>query len=77
MIEQLASELNQKNYTSNMIDDETGTTGKENKTFHCRYVTYGKPVNWLVGHQAVAHAQSNFLSKWIKLLLPYWAKSKT
>ena len=45
MIEQLASELNQKNYISIMIDGEMGITGKENKTFQCRYVKYGKPVN--------------------------------
>ena len=70
MIEQLASELNQKNYTSIMIDGETGITGKKNKTFQCRYVKYGKPVNWLVGHEAVANVQVNFLSNWIKLLLP-------
>ena len=62
MIEQLASELNQKNYISIMIDVETGITGKENKTFQCRYVKYGQPVNRLVGHEAVAHAQVNFLS---------------
>ena len=53
-----------------MTDGETGITGKENKTFQCRYIKYRKPVNWLVGHEAVAHAQVNFLSNWIKLLLP-------
>lgn len=63
MIEQLASELNQKNYITIMIDGEMGITGKENKTFQCRYVKYGKPVNWLVGHEEVAHAQVNFLSE--------------
>ena len=65
MTEQLASELNQKNYVSIMIDGATNASGKENETVHCRYVKNGQPVNRLVGHKAVAHAhpQGDFLSK--------------
>lgn len=65
MTEQQASELNQKNYVSIMIDGANDARGKEKETVHCRYVKDGQPVNRLVGHKAVAHAhaQGDFLSK--------------
>lgn len=62
MTEQLASEVNKKNYNSLMIDGATDASGKENETIHCRFVKDGQPVNRLVGHKAVAygHAQGKF-----------------
>lgn len=61
MTEQLALEVNRKNYNSLMIDGATDASGKENETIHCQFVKDGQPVNRLVGHKAVAygHAQGN------------------
>ena len=65
MTEQLAHEINAKNYRyiSIMIDGATDASGKENETVHCRFVKDGQPVNRLVGHKAVshAHAQGDFI----------------
>ncbi|XP_067017850.1 zinc finger protein 862-like [Acropora muricata] len=58
MTEELASEINEKNYISIMIDGATDTSGKENETVHCRFIKDGQPVNRLVGHKEVAHAHA-------------------
>ena len=58
MTEELAIEINEKNYISIMIDGATDVSGKENETVHCRFIKDGQPVNRLVGHREVAHAHA-------------------
>ena len=58
MTEVLASEINEKNYISIMIDGATDASGKENETVHCRFIKDGQPVNRLEGHKEVAHAHA-------------------
>ena len=53
--DQLASEVNEKEYLSIMIDGGTDFSGIENKTIHCQFLKDGKPVNRMVGHKAFAH----------------------
>ena len=56
--EELASEINEKNYISIMIDGATDASGKENEIVHCRFIKDGQPVNRLVGYKEVAHAHA-------------------
>ena len=58
MTEELASETNENNYISIMIDGATDASGKESKTVHCKFIKDGQPVNRLVGHKEVAHANA-------------------
>ena len=63
MTEELASEINEKNYISIMIDGATDASGKESKTVHCKFIKDGQPVNRLVGHKEVAnaHVQGDYI----------------
>ena len=58
MTEELASEINEKNYISIMIDGATDASVKKSKTVHCKFIKDGQPVNRLVGHNEVAHAHA-------------------
>lgn len=76
MTEQLAVEVSSKKYISLLIDGATDASKKENETVHCRYVKDGQSLNWLVGHNAVAHGrtQGKFLSKNWTLKKNLWNK---
>ena len=81
MTEELASEINEKNYISIMIDGATYASGKENETVHCRFIKDGQPVNRLVGHKEVAHthAQGDYILSIVRvneLSYIYQAKSR-
>ena len=54
--ERTAREINKSNYISVMADGATDAGGLENETVFCRYVLDGCPVNRLIGHKAVEHA---------------------
>ena len=56
--ERTAREINKSNYISVMADGATDAGGLENETVFCRYVLDGCPVNWLIGHKAVEHANA-------------------
>ena len=56
--ERTAREINKSNYISVMADGATDTGGLENETVFCRYVLDGCPVNRLIGHKAVEHANA-------------------
>ena len=53
-----AAEINQVSYISVMADGATDAGGIENETVFCRYVQDGRPVNRLIGHKAVEHANA-------------------
>lgn len=56
--ERTAREINKSNYISVMADGATDAGGLENETVFCRYVLDGCPVNRLIGHKAVEHANA-------------------
>ena len=56
--EELAAEIGKKNYISVMADGATDAGGIENETVFCRFVQDGRPINKLIGHKAVEHAQA-------------------
>lgn len=56
--ERTAREINKSNYISVMADRATDAGGLENETVFCRYVLDGCPVNRLIGHKAVEHANT-------------------
>ena len=56
--ERTAREINKSNYISVMTDGATDAGGLENETVFCRYVLDGCPVNRLIGHKAVEHANA-------------------
>lgn len=56
--EETTRDINKSNYISVMADGATDAGGLENETVFCRYVLDGCPVNRLIGHKAVEHANA-------------------
>lgn len=56
--EGLAAEIKNKHFISVMADGATDVGGTENETVFCRFVRDGRPVNRLIGHKAVEHANA-------------------
>ena len=56
--EELAAEIDKKNYISVMADGATDAGGIKNETVFCRFVQDGRPTNILIGHEAVKHAHA-------------------